>query len=57
MNEVVEQAPAIVGASTRYDNTVECAEKQWQPSRQECLRDYEVKINNEDIKISRRARI
>jgi hypothetical protein len=44
MNEVVEQAPAIVGAPTRYDDPVKCAEEQWKPSRQECLRDYEVKI-------------
>ena len=37
MNEVQE-----VAAPTRLED-VSC-EKQWQPSRQECLRDYEVKI-------------
>lgn len=39
MNEVEP-----VAAPTRYDETVNCSEEQWQPSRQECLRDYEVKI-------------
>jgi hypothetical protein len=42
MNEVVEQAPPM-GAPVRYDEPVE--EKQsYQPSRQECLRDHEVRI-------------
>ena len=39
MNEVVEQ-PALAG----YGEPVKCNEEQWKPSRQECLRDYEVKI-------------
>jgi hypothetical protein len=48
MNEVAEQPVTLgitMGAPTRYDEPVtKCAEEQWQPSRQECLRDYEVKI-------------
>ena len=39
MNEVVAEA---IPAPTRYDQPT--AEVQWKPSRQECLRDYEVKI-------------
>jgi hypothetical protein len=40
MNEVVAEA---IPAPTRYDGPL-AKEEQWQPSRQECLRDYEVKI-------------
>jgi hypothetical protein len=44
MNEVVEQ-PTPMQALASYDETEsKCVEKQWQPSRQECLREYEVKI-------------
>ena len=43
MNEVVEQ-PTPMQALARYDDTVKCAEEQWKPSRQECLRDHEVRI-------------
>ena len=32
-----------VPTPTRYDEPC-CEKEQWQPSRQECLRDYEVKI-------------
>ena len=39
MNEVANQ----IAAPTRLDEQP-TTEKQWQPSRQECLRDYEVKI-------------
>ena len=39
MNELQEVA---VPTPTRYDEPVPT--KEWQPSRQECLRDYEVKI-------------
>ena len=39
MNNLVEP----VAAPTRYDEQPTATE-QWQPSRQECLRDYEVKI-------------
>jgi hypothetical protein len=40
MNEVVAEA---IPAPTRYDDNG-MTEKQWKPSRQECLREYEVKI-------------
>jgi len=44
MNELVEQAPAIV-TRTRYDeHESKCVEEQWKPSRSECLRDHEVRI-------------
>ena len=39
MNELVAET---IPAPKRYDQPT--AEEQWQPSRQECLRDYEVKI-------------
>jgi len=40
MNEVEDIARPV-----RYDEpALKCAEEQWQPSRPECLRDYEVKI-------------
>lgn len=39
MNEV-----ELIAALTRYDETVKCSEEQWQPSRQECLREYQVGI-------------
>jgi hypothetical protein len=42
-NSVVEQ-PTANAAPTCYDGPVCVQEEQWQPSRQECLRDYEVKI-------------
>lgn len=41
MNELQEVA---VPTPTRYDDTVKCVEEQWKPSRQECLREYEVRI-------------
>ena len=41
--EVVENAPAM-GALTRLVENGPLAEEQWKPSRQECLRNYEVKI-------------
>jgi hypothetical protein len=40
MNNLVAEP---VAAPTRYDGQPTATE-QWQPSRQECLRDYEVKI-------------
>jgi len=44
MNEVEPvAAPTTMQALARYDQVTECP-KEWQPSRQECLRDYEVKI-------------
>ncbi|CAB4125805.1 hypothetical protein UFOVP54_237 [uncultured Caudovirales phage] len=43
MNEVVENAPAM-GAPTRYDENGMTEKQSYQPSRQECLRDYEVRI-------------
>jgi hypothetical protein len=33
-----------VPTPTRYDEPVCAQEEQWKPSRQECLRDYEVRI-------------
>jgi hypothetical protein len=40
MNEVQE-----VAVPTRYEEQVEkCSNEQWQPSRQECLREYEVRL-------------
>ena len=46
MNEVEPvAAPTTMQALARYDEQApKCAEEQWKPSRQECLRDYEVKI-------------
>lgn len=41
MNEVVEQ-PTTMQALARLDE--QCCKKVWQPSRQECLREYEVGI-------------
>ena len=41
MNELVAET---IPAPTRYDETTRCSKETWQPSRQECLRDYEVKI-------------
>jgi hypothetical protein len=43
MNEVVEQ-PVAMGAPTRYDENGMTEKQSYQPSRQECLRDYEVRI-------------
>ena len=43
MNEVAGQ-PTSMQALARYDDTVKCAEEQWKPSRQECLREYEVRL-------------
>ena len=39
MNEVAAEA---IPAPTRYDQPT--AEEQWKPSRQECLKEFEVKI-------------
>ena len=43
MNEVVEQ-PVEMRAPTRYDENGMTEKQSYQPSRQECLRDYEVRI-------------
>jgi hypothetical protein len=45
MNEVEPvAAPTTMQSLARYDDTVKCAEEEWKPSRQECLRDHEVRI-------------
>ena len=44
MNDSVVEQPTAIAAPTRYDEPVCAQEEQWKPSRQECLRDYEVKI-------------
>lgn len=41
MNELVAEA---IPAPTRYDENGMTEKQSYQPSRQECLRDYEVKI-------------
>ena len=44
MNEVADH-PTPMQTLARYDEQTEkCVEEKWQPSRQECLRDWEVKI-------------
>ena len=43
MNEVVEQ-PTAMQALVRYDENGMTEKQSYQPSRQECLRDYEVRI-------------
>lgn len=42
MNEVVEQPTPMQALAAREEGP--SSTEQWKPSRQECLRDYEVKI-------------